>query len=516
MIKAEQKKNKPEEGYTIGPSGELIPDYDTNFKYFNDGDLVDGVVVGIDRDEVLVDVGYKSEGIIPLKELSVSRNVSPKEILEEGQEIKIVVVQKEDSEGRLILSKRRAEYEEAWEDIEVANKEGKCIKGKVIEIVKGGLILNVGVRGFLPASLIELSRVKELDQYRGQELECKIIEINRKRNNVVLSRKALLNNEQNSEKQKVLDKLEVGENIKGVVSSIVDFGAFVDLGGVDGLIHISEISWDHVNHPSEVLTVNQELEVQVLDIDNKKSRVSLGLKQIQDDPWKEKLDGYEIGKEIKGAITKILPFGVFIDFDDLEGLIHVSELSTEHISNPKDEFEIGQVVETKLIGIDLSRRRISLSIKQLQEEQEGTKDKNEDKKEAKTEKKKVKEKTEEETKSKAEEAESKEEVKTEEEAPTEKVAAKKEKAPAKKEAKEDKEVEKAKEKEEKVAKKEEKPEKETEPKKDKTISKEDQSLLEKLAEGPSKIKDEKVDEMPETNTLEDVLEQMKKSHGAKK
>jgi len=523
VIGASKKTDQLEEGYIRGPAGELIPDYDTNFKYFNDGDLIDGVVVGLERDEVLVDVGYKSEGVIPLKELSVSRNVNPKELLEEGQEIKIVVVQKEDSEGRLILSKKRADYEEAWEEIEVANKEGKCVNGKVVEIVKGGLILNVGVRGFLPASLIELTRVKELDQYRGQELECKIIEINRSRNNVVLSRKAILNTDQNTEKQKVLEKLNVGENIKGQISSIVDFGAFVDLGGVDGLIHISEISWDHVNHPSEVLSVNQEVEVQVLDIDNKKARVSLGLKQTQDDPWKEQLDGYEIDQEIKGKITKILPFGVFIEFDDLEGLIHISELSAEHIEDPKEAFEVGQEVTTKLIGIDLSRRRISLSIKQMQSE--ATKDASKEEKEVKAEEKKVAAKAEtEDTKAATKEdvASTEETKEAEAEIDEKEVKAEEKKVAAKAKTEETKEPEaEIDEKEEVKAEKAKKATKtkkadKKEDKEKKPISKEDEGLLEKLAHGPTKIEDEKVDNVPEANTLEDVLDQMKKSHGAKK
>ncbi len=460
MIETEERKGMLEEGYKLSPTGELIPDYDTTIKFFDEGDLIEGTVVRVDRDEVLVDVGYKSEGVIPLKELTIQTSANPKDIIEEGEEIVALVLQKEDAEGRLILSKKRADFEKAWKDIEAASKENKTVDGKVIEIVKGGLILNVGVRGFLPASLIELNRVKALDGYMNQTLECKIIEINRNRNNVVLSRKAVLNNEQRNEKAKLLEKLEKGQVIKGTISSIVDFGAFVDLGGVDGLIHISEISWEHINHPSEVVSVGQEVEVQVLDIDDKKGRVSLGLKQTQDDPWKQKVDGYEIGQVVNGKVSKILPFGVFIEFDDLEGLTHVSELSTEKVVNPKEVVEIGQEVEAKVIGIDLSRRRISLSLRQMVEEST----------EAPVETKE--ETVEEPVVEEAAEAEEVTEITEEaiEEAPAE----------------------------------EKKP-----------ITSEDEALLEKLAHGPTKIEDEAVDTLPNANSLEDVLEQMKKSHGTK-
>ncbi|TET53418.1 MAG: 30S ribosomal protein S1, partial [Actinobacteria bacterium] len=379
VIGAEKKKDQLEEGYKLSPSGEIVPDYDNTIKYFKEGDVIKGTVIRIERDEVLVDVGYKSEGVIPQKELSIKPQ-NPKDICEVGEEIATLVMQKEDSEGRLILSKKRADYEKSWDDIEKASKENCTVKGTVIEIVRGGLILNIGVRSFLPASLIDLNRKKDLSQYMDQELECKVIEINRSRNNVVLSRKALLTDDRQSEKKEVLEKFEVGKKVKGKVSSIVDFGAFVDLGGIDGLIHISEISWEHINHPSEVLTIEQEVEVAILDIDKEKSRVSLGLKQTQDDPWKEKLKGFEIGNKIKGKVTKILPFGVFIEFNDnLEGLIHISELASKRVTNPKDVVEIGQELETELMGIDLSRRRISLSVKQLEKDK-----KVEDKQEAKT------------------------------------------------------------------------------------------------------------------------------------
>jgi len=539
VIETENKKDQLEEGYKLDPAGEIVPDYDTTIKYFSEGDLLKGVVVQIDRYEVLVDVGYKSEGIIPLNELSVKSNVNPEDLLDKGQEIVTVVVQKEDSEGRLILSKKKADFETAWENIINSNKENKNVCGEVIEVVRGGLILNVGVRGFLPASLIDRNRVKSLEEYLHQELECKIIEVNRSRNNVVLSRKAVLNNEERSEKHKILDKLTRGQVIKGKVSSIVDFGAFIDLGGVDGLIHISEISWEHVNHPSEILSVGQDVEVQILDIDQKKGRISLGLKQTQEDPWKNKLEDYEIGQIINGKVIKVLPFGVFVEFGDgLEGLIHISELAPGRVVSAKEVVEVGVEVETKLIGIDLSRRRISLSIKQLTHpEASDDKEEKEEKVEAKepevteekaevetaeesssaeaTEDKEVEEKVEEKAEAEATvETEEVAEVETVEEKVEEKVEAKVEEK-AKEQTPEETVEEKVEEKAEEV--KAEEPQKEEEKaEEEKPLTTEDEALLEKLAQGPTKIEDKAVEDVPEANSLEDVLEQMKKSHGAKK
>ncbi len=241
----------------------------------------------IDRDEVLLDIGYKSEGVIPSKELSIRHDVDPNEVVKVGDRIEALVLQKEDKEGRLILSKKRAQYERAWGRIEEVMTSGQTIKGPVIEVVKGGLILDIGLRGFLPASLVDLRRVRDLQPFVGQELEAKIIELDRNRNNVVLSRRAFLEESQSEGRKKFLENLHKGERRKGTVSSIVNFGAFVDLGGVDGLVHVSELSWKHVDHPGEVVAVGQEVEVEVLDVDLERERVSLSLKATQEDPWKE-------------------------------------------------------------------------------------------------------------------------------------------------------------------------------------------------------------------------------------
>ena len=333
-------------------------------KDFNDGDLVTGEVVRIDRDEVLLDIGYKSEGVIPIKELSIRHDVDPDEVVKVGDEIEALVLQKEDKEGRLILSKKRAQYERAWGRIEKIMAEGGTITGPVIEVVKGGLILDIGLRGFLPASLVDLRRVRDLHPFVGQELEAKIIELDRNRNNVVLSRRAFLEESQSEGRKKFLESLQKGERRKGTVSSIVNFGAFVDLGGVDGLVHVSELSWRHVEHPSEVVAVGQEVEVEVLDVDMERERVSLSLKATQADPWKEFAEHHRAGQVIEGEVTKIVPFGAFVRVaDGIEGLVHISKLSEQHVESADQVVQVGERVRVKVEDVDVARRRVSLSMR---------------------------------------------------------------------------------------------------------------------------------------------------------
>jgi len=276
------------------------------------------------------------------------------------------VLQKEDKEGRLILSKKRAQYERAWGRIEEVMQSGGTIKGPVIEVVKGGLILDIGLRGFLPASLVDLRRVRDLHPFVGTELEAKIIELDRNRNNVVLSRRAFLEESQSEGRKKFLESLQKGERRKGTVSSIVNFGAFVDLGGVDGLVHVSELSWKHVDHPSEVVQVGQEVEVEVLDVDLDRERVSLSLKATQEDPWKEFERKYSAGEIIDGQVTKLVPFGAFVRVAaGIEGLVHISEISEQHIETPESVLSVGDEVRVKVIEVDVPRRRISLSMRQV-------------------------------------------------------------------------------------------------------------------------------------------------------
>jgi len=355
----------PADGKDYTPE-ELIQALEASFHDFGDGDIVEGDVVKIDRDEVLLDIGYKSEGVIPSKELSIRHDVDPNEVVKVGDHIEALVLQKEDKEGRLILSKKRAQYERAWGRIEEVMNSGQTIKGPVIEVVKGGLILDIGLRGFLPASLVDLRRVRDLHPFVGTELEAKIIELDRNRNNVVLSRRAFLEESQSEGRKKFLEGLQKGERRKGTVSSIVNFGAFVDLGGVDGLVHVSELSWKHVDHPQEVVTVGQEVEVEVLDVDLERERVSLSLKATQEDPWKEFERTSQAGAIISGQVTKLVPFGAFVRVaQGIEGLVHISEISHEHVDTPESVLSVGDEVQVKVIDVDVSRRRVSLSMRQV-------------------------------------------------------------------------------------------------------------------------------------------------------
>ena len=354
----------------VGSAEDLAAAYEESLKAFEEGDIVDGYVVKVDRDEVLLDIGYKSEGVIPSRELSIKHDVDPNEVVSLGDHIEALVMQKEDKDGRLILSKKRAQYERAWGTIEKKKENDEIVEGTVIEVVKGGLILDIGLRGFLPASLVEMRRVRDLHPYVGRTLEAKIIELDKNRNNVVLSRRAWLEETQSATRRAFLHTLRKGEVRKGVVSSIVNFGAFVDLGGVDGLVHVSELSWKHIDHPSEVVEVGQEVEVEVLDVDLERERVSLSLKATQEDPWRQFARSHQIGELIPGRVTKLVPFGAFVRVDDgIEGLVHISELAERHVDIPEQVVSVGEEITVKVIDIDLDRRRISLSLKQAAQDQ---------------------------------------------------------------------------------------------------------------------------------------------------
>jgi small subunit ribosomal protein S1 len=347
---------------------EFLAAIDATIKYFNDGDIVSGTIVKVDRDEVLLDIGYKTEGVIPSRELSIKHDVDPAEVVSVGDEIEALVLQKEDKEGRLILSKKRAQYERAWGTIEKIKDEDGIVTGTVIEVVKGGLILDIGLRGFLPASLVEMRRVRDLQPYVGKQIEAKIIELDKNRNNVVLSRRAWLEQTQSEVRQTFLQTLQKGQVRSGVVSSIVNFGAFVDLGGVDGLVHVSELSWKHIDHPGEVVEVGQEVTVEVLDVDMDRERVSLSLKATQEDPWQQFARTHAIGQVVPGKVTKLVPFGAFVRVDEgIEGLVHISELAERHVEIPEQVVQVNDPIFVKVIDIDLERRRISLSLKQANE-----------------------------------------------------------------------------------------------------------------------------------------------------
>jgi small subunit ribosomal protein S1 len=354
-------------GLLLQIDGQIVPNYAATMVAFDEGDVVNGKVVRIDKDEVLVDIGYKAEGVIPSNELSIRKSVDPAEEVELGEAVDALVLTKEDAEGRLILSKKRARFEKAWRSIEVAADSGEPVTGKVIEVVKGGLILDLGVRGFLPASLVDIRRVHNLDEFMGQDLECKVIELNRSRNNVVLSRRAVLEEERKEVREQILGRLEPGQVVEGKISNIVDFGAFVDLDGIDGLIHISELSWSHVNHPSEVVAIGDTVRIKVLDIDRDRQRISLGLKQTQEDPWQRVISTHRPGDVLEGQVTKVVAFGAFVEIlPGVEGLVHISELADHHVENPSEVVEPGTTLNVKILEIDEERRRLSLSIKRVE------------------------------------------------------------------------------------------------------------------------------------------------------
>ncbi len=356
-------------GLLLEIDGQIVPNYDATMQPFEEGEVVTGRVVRIDKDEVLVDIGYKSEGVIPSGELSIRKSVDPREEVQLGEEVDAIVLTKEDQDGRLIMSKKRARFEKAWRRIEAAAESGQPVEGNVIEVVKGGLIIDLGVRGFLPASLVDIRRVPNLDEYMGTKIETKVIELNRSRNNVVLSRRAVLEEERKEVRQQILDRLQPGLVVEGQISNIVDFGAFVDLDGIDGLIHISELSWSHVNHPSEILNIGDTVQVKVLDIDRDRQRISLGLKQTQEDPWQRIVDTYNIGDELEGTVTKVVTFGAFVEIlDGVEGLVHISELAAHHVESPREVVHPGDDIRVKILEIDSERRRLSLSAKRVEDQ----------------------------------------------------------------------------------------------------------------------------------------------------
>jgi small subunit ribosomal protein S1 len=356
-------------GLLLEVDGQIVPNYDATFRAIEEGEVVTGHVVRIDKDEVLVDIGYKSEGVIPANELSIRKAVDPNDEVHLGEEVDAIVMTKEDQDGRLIMSKKRARFEKAWRRIETAAESGEPVEGTVIEVVKGGLIIDLGVRGFLPASLVDIRRVPNLDEYMGTKIETKVIELNRSRNNVVLSRRAVLEEERKEVRQQILDRLQPGLVVEGQISNIVDFGAFVDLDGIDGLIHISELSWSHVNHPSEILNIGDTVKVKVLDIDRDRQRISLGLKQTQEDPWQRIVDTYNVGDELAGKVTKVVTFGAFVEIlDGVEGLVHISELAPHHVESPREIVHPGDEIRVKILEIDSERRRLSLSAKRVEDQ----------------------------------------------------------------------------------------------------------------------------------------------------
>lgn len=350
-----------------GDGQEMV--FDDSFRKLKKGEKVKGTVVQVRDDSVFVAIGYKSEGIITLEELTHRPVKSAHEVVNEGDEIEVVVIglEDEDEEGNVHLSLKRASREKAWEEILDAYENGKTIEAKVNKVVKGGLVVDVGLRGFVPASHIAIEFVENLEQYVGQVLKLRVIEVDRANNNVVLSRKAVLEEERQAKKTETLAQLEEGQVIEGIVTKLVDFGAFVDLGGVEGLLHISEMSWGRIGHPSEVLKEGQKTKVKILKVDKENERISLGLKQILPDPWSQFMEKHQIGDVVEGTITKTVDFGAFMEIlPGVEGLIHISQLARRHVANPTEVVKAGDKVEAKIININDQDRKVGLSMKELE------------------------------------------------------------------------------------------------------------------------------------------------------
>ncbi len=336
-----------------------------DIRVFKENEIVEGTVVSVDIEGALVDIGFKSEALIPAGELSIRKNVDPRQIVAVGDKVEGVVLTREDENGRPILSKKRAQYKRAWSKVEEVHQSGQSVKGTVIEVVKGGLIVDIGLRGFLPASLVGLRRVCNLHPFIDTEIEAKVIELDRQRNNVVLSRRAFLEEEQAEERDSFMNLLVEGEIREGLVSSVVPFGAFVDLGKMDGLVHVSELAWTHISHPSEVVEVGAKVMVKVLEVDRERERISLSMRQTLEDPWSLFSQANDVGNVIEGKVTKTVPFGAFVSIaDGVEGLVHVSEIAMHRVESPEMELSIGQVVNVKITELDSNRRRVSLSVKQ--------------------------------------------------------------------------------------------------------------------------------------------------------
>jgi len=343
----------------------LLDMYDDSMRNLTEGEIVPGRVIGITSNSVIIDVGYKSEGLVPIEEfLDRDGNIS----IKEGEEVDVLLEKTEDLEGHVLLSRTKAQRMRRWTEVEKAYKDGRIIKGRVTDRIKGGLTVDVGLRAFLPGSLVDIKPVKNLESLRGLELEFKVISLDRRRNNIVLSRKAVLETELAKRKAETLTRLAEGAHLKGVVKNITDYGVFIDLGGIDGLLHITDISWGRVNHPSEHFSVGDEVEVVVLKFDPETERVSLGYKQKSEDPWTLVDKKYPIGSRVRGKVVSLVDYGAFVEIEEgVEGLIHVSEMSwTKKVVNPAKILEVGHEVEAIVSELDMDQRRISLSLRQTE------------------------------------------------------------------------------------------------------------------------------------------------------
>jgi small subunit ribosomal protein S1 len=364
-LKATPQRGGFEEDMDPAEFSRLLDLYDNSFRNIAEGEVVKGTVLKVSENEVVVDVGYKSEGIISVNEFLDENGAV---MVQAGDVVDVLLERTEDRDGHIVLSREKAEKMKIWDEVEKAFAERKVVIGRVIERIKGGLAVDIGVRAFLPGSQIDVRPVRNLDALRGQELRMRVIKVNKKRGNIVLSRKVLLEEENAEKKKHTLETLSEGKVLTGVVKNITDYGAFIDLGGIDGLLHITDMSWGRVGHPSEVLKVNENIEVVVLKYDQATERVSLGHKQLVADPWTTVMDRYPAGARVSGKAVSLTDYGAFIELEPgVEGLIHVSEMSwSKRVKHPSKILNVGDNVEAMVLGVDPSARRISLGLKQVE------------------------------------------------------------------------------------------------------------------------------------------------------
>ncbi|TCS93416.1 30S ribosomal protein S1 [Hazenella coriacea] len=334
------------------------------------GDVVKGSVTKVDNNQALVDVGYKFDAVLPISEISSLHIDQVADVLSVGDEIVVQVLRLKDEEEKLVVSKKAVESEKAWKELQQKFDTGEALTATVADVVKGGLVVDVGVRGFIPASLVELHFVEDFSDYKGRELTLKVVEINSEKNKLILSRKAVLEEEVNDKKQELIRSLEAGQVLEGTVQRLTDFGAFVDIGGVDGLVHVSELAWNRVDHPSEVLAEGDKVSVKVLKVDPDHERISLSIKETQKGPWDQASDQLKVGDIVKGTVKRLVPFGAFVEvYPGVEGLVHVSQIARRHVGTPSEELEEGQEVQVKILDIQSEQKRISLSIKEVEQEE---------------------------------------------------------------------------------------------------------------------------------------------------
>ena len=336
------------------------------------GQVVKGTVLAVNPSEVIINVGYKSDGILPLDEINLQEGQTPLDVFKPGDEVEVEVLRVNDGEGNVVLSRKTVEKRQAWKDIEAGFKNGQELKGVCTEAVKGGVIANIkGIRAFVPASQLSNRYVEDLNTFVGQTLRLKIIELDRRRRRVVASQRVILEAEEEARRKKIFDSLKEGQRIRGVVKRLTDFGAFVDIGGVDGLIHISDLSWGHVKHPREVLSEDENVEVVVLSVDKENERISLGYKQTLPHPWDNVEEKYPVGSVVKGKVVRITSFGAFVELEPgVDGLVHISQVANKRIQKVADELSVGQEIREKVLDGNSESRRISLSIRELLREEE--------------------------------------------------------------------------------------------------------------------------------------------------